>query len=91
MSDEESRDRAILEAEEQVRERVDPDGTRWVKVYFGSGEHLSNWLDQCRELAGEENVRTEAVAPVGLACFSEGDEGFFRVWVRKGSIGQGDD
>jgi hypothetical protein len=87
--DEESRERARLEAEERVRHRVDPDGSRWIKVYFGGGEHLRGWLEQCRELAGEENVRTEPVDPEGLSCFAESGEGLYRIWVREGSPGSG--
>ena len=54
---EEERDREILDREDQVRERVDENGERWLKVYFGGGAHFKNWLDQSIELRGEENVR----------------------------------
>jgi len=80
--DEERRERAALEAEEQVRERVDHDGVLWRKVYVGGGEHLQNWLAQCRELAGDENVELEAIDAAGLACFGDGSEGLHRIWVR---------
>ena len=36
--------------EELVQERIDEEGNRWRKVYFGGGEHFENWLAQCREL-----------------------------------------
>lgn len=81
-ADEEQRERRILEAEENVRSRRDEDGTLWRKVYFGGGEHLRNWLAQCRELAGEENVKLEQVEAKGLTCFEQGGEGLFRIWVR---------
>lgn len=35
--DVESRERAALEAEAQVRERLDARGTRWRQVSFGAG------------------------------------------------------
>jgi len=89
--DQESRERARLEAEEKVRLLVDSDGTRWTKVYFGGGEHLRNWLEQSREIAGEDNVRVEQIDPEGLPCFGEGPEGMFRIWVREGSMGSGQD
>ena len=88
---EESRERARLEAEERVRVRHEPDGSRWVKVYFGGGDHLRNWLEQAREIAGEDNVRTEEIAPDGLGCFELGGEALLRVWVRRdGGIGEDD-
>ena len=89
--DEEQRERALLEAEEKVRHREDPDGTRWVKVYFGGGEHLRNWLEQCREIAGDDNVRTERVDQEGLACFADGGECLYRIWVRQGALDEDDD
>jgi hypothetical protein len=30
--------------EEKIQQRVDEDGTRWTKVYFGGGVHFRNWL-----------------------------------------------
>ncbi len=79
--DEELRERRALRDEDDVRERRDADGTRWRKVYSGSGEHLKNWLEQTRELVGKENVEVERVERTGLACFDSG-EGLFRIWVR---------
>jgi len=65
--------------EEQIRERTDEQGNKWVKVYFGGGAHLKNWVEQCKEL-GE--VEIEEVKPQGLKCYQEGDEKLFRVWLK---------
>lgn len=87
MGGEEAREREWLEAEERVRERVGADGSRWTKVYVGGGAHLASWLDQCLELAGEENVETEVIEPGGLACYAEAGEPLTRIWVRDGAVG----
>ena len=65
--------------EEMVRERVDAQGNKWRKVYFGGGEHFKNWLAQCREL-GE--VMVEDVDSTGFKCFEEGAETLKRIWVK---------
>ncbi len=69
--------------ENEVQERVDAEGNRWRKVYFGGGAHFQNWLDQVRELRGEENVATEEVDSRGFQCFEEGGEKLYRIWVRQ--------
>jgi len=69
--------------EELVRERVDENGNKWMKVYFGGGVHFRNWLDQVIELRGEENVEVEEVASTGLKCFEEGGEKMYRIWVKE--------
>lgn len=81
-TDGDRKERRILEAEETVRTHRDDRGTLWRKVYFGGGAHLQNWLAQCQELAGEENVKLEHIEGSGLACFDEANEGLFRIWVR---------
>lgn len=83
--DREQRARDWFEEEEKVRERIDAQGRRWRKVYLGGGEHLRNWLSQCRELAGEENVELERVEASPLACFEPGGEALYRIWVREGA------
>jgi len=65
--------------EELVQERIDEEGNRWRKVYFGGGEHFENWLAQCREL-GE--VMVEEVDPRGYKCFEEGGEKLYRIWMK---------
>ncbi len=76
-------ERRWLAAEEEVLERTDPDGTRWRKVYVGGGAHLRNWLSQCQELSGEENVKLEKIEGGALACFRESGEGLFRIWIKE--------
>jgi hypothetical protein len=65
--------------EEQITERIDAEGNRWRKAYFGGGEHFQNWLAQCREL-GE--VMVEEVDSTGFTCFEEGGEKLYRIWVK---------
>ncbi len=65
--------------EELIQERIDEEGNRWRKVYFGGGEHSKNWLAQCREL-GE--VMVEEVDSTGYKCFEEGGEKLFRIWMK---------
>ena len=42
--------RERMAEEEIIKERVDEEGNRWTKVYFGGGQHFKNWLEQCEEL-----------------------------------------
>ncbi len=67
--------------EEMVREKVDGQGNRWRKVYFGGGEHFKNWLAQCKEL-GE--VMVEEIDSTGFKCFEEGGEKLYRIWMKMG-------
>jgi hypothetical protein len=69
--------------EDEVQEKVDAEGNRWRKVYFGGGAHFQNWLDQVRELRGEENVEIEEVDSRGFQCFEESGERLYRIWVRQ--------
>lgn len=73
--------------EYEVQEKVDAEGNSWRKVYFGGGAHFQNWLDQVRELRGEENVETEEVDSRGFQCFEEGGEKLYRIWVREKTTG----
>ena len=77
MVEEEEQER--LAQEELVRERVDEEGHKWMKVYFGGGEHFRNWLEQCREL-GE--VEVEEVDSKGFKCFEEGNQKLYRIWMK---------
>jgi hypothetical protein len=65
--------------EELVKEKTDAQGRRWIKAYFGGGEHFKNWLAQCKEL-GE--VMVEEVDSTGYKCFEEGGEKLYRIWLR---------
>ena len=69
--------------EETVRERIDEDGNKWTKVYFGGGAHLRNWLSQFVELKGEENVQVEEIDSRGFQCFEESGEKMCRIWVQE--------
>jgi hypothetical protein len=48
-----------IKQEEQVREKIDEKGNKWLKLYFGGGAHFRNWLEQCKEIYGEEDVEVE--------------------------------
>jgi len=65
--------------EELVKEKIDDQGIKWKKAYFGGGEHFKNWLAQCKEL-GE--VIVEEVDSTGYKCFEEGGEKLYRIWLR---------
>jgi hypothetical protein len=68
-----------MSEEDLVQERIDVEGNRWRKVYFGGGEHCRHWLEQFKEL-GE--VQVEEVDSRGFKCFEEGGEKLCRVWLR---------
>ena len=73
--------------EEKIRQRVDEDGTRWTKVYFGGGAHFRNWLSQFIELKGEENVKVEEADSTGFQCYEEGGEKMYCIWVKDTDMG----
>jgi hypothetical protein len=77
---EEAKEQERLAQEELVRERVDAQGNKWRKVYFGGGAHFQNWLEQCREL-GE--VEVEEVDSRGFKCFEESGEKMYRIWMKE--------
>ena len=68
-----------MAAEETVKEKIDEQGNRWTKVYFGGGEHFQNWLAQCKEL-GE--VMVEEVDSTGYKCFEQAGEKLYRIWLK---------
>jgi len=68
--------------EEEVREKADGKGNKWIKLYFGGGAHLRNWLSQVEEIYGKENVETEEIDSAGFKCFEEGHEKMQRIWVK---------
>jgi len=65
--------------ESEISERIDDQGNRWRKVYFGGGAHFQNWLKQCREL-GE--VLVEEISPTGFGCYEETGEKLYRIWMK---------
>ena len=73
--------------EELVQEKIDEEGNKWKKVYFGGGDHFKNWLTQCREL-GE--VMVEEVDSKGYKCFEEAGEKLYRIWMKM-DVGKEDD
>ena len=74
--------------EEKIQQRVDEDGTRWTKVYFGGGAHFRNWLSQFTELKGEDNVRVEEADSRGFQCYEESGEKMYRIWVKDTDVRQ---
>jgi len=75
----------VMAEEDLIKEKVDKEGNRWRKVYFGGGKHFENWLDQCREL-GE--VMVEEVDNTGYTCFEESGEKLYRIWMKKDIKGE---
>ena len=73
--------------EELVKERIDEEGNKWEKVYFGGGQHFKNWLEQCEEL-GE--VIVEEVNSTGYKCFEDGGEKLYRIWMKAGETKEDD-
>lgn len=82
---EEDKVRERIAEEEQIYEKTDNDGNVWIKVYFGGGSHLRNWLDQVIELCGEDNVEVEEIDSTGFKCYEEGGEKMHRIWVKRSS------
>ncbi|MBA7686291.1 hypothetical protein ES703_94734 [subsurface metagenome] len=80
MAEEEAREQERLAQEELVREKIDAQGNKWRKVYFGGGAHFQNWLEQCREL-GE--VEIEEIDSTGFKCFEEAGEKLYRIWMKE--------
>ena len=83
--------RERMAEEEAIRERVDKDGNRWTKVYFGGGAHFRNWLTQFLELKGEENIKVEEADSKGFQCYEESSEKMYRIWVKDSNLEQGDE
>ena len=73
----------LMKQEEMVKERIDKNGQRWIKKYIGGGAHFLNWLEQYREIYGEEKVEIEEIDPKGFSCFIKGNEKMFRIWVKE--------
>jgi hypothetical protein len=75
--------RELVAREESVRERIDENGEKWTKKYFGGGAHFLNWLEQYKEVYGEKNVRIEEIDSRGFSCFEKGNEKMYRIWVKE--------
>lgn len=77
-----------LRDEEKVREKFDERGNRWFKIYFGSGSHFRNWLRQCIEIFGEENIEVEEADSTDLPALARVAKRHtgFGYWKEKGEI-----
>jgi len=75
------------EERKSIQERIDEEGNKWEKVYFGGGQHFKNWLEQCEEL-GE--VIVEEVDSTGYKCFEDGGEKLYRIWMKMNEIKEDD-
>ena len=73
----------VMDQEDLVSEKVDEQGIRWVKKYVGGGAHFVNWLEQYREVYGENAVEIEEIDSKGFSCFEIGKEKMFRLWVKE--------
>jgi len=67
---------------DEVIERTDVNGNKWIKVYTGGGIHFENWLEQVIDIYGKVNVEVEEMNSTGLICFEKGGEKAFRIWVK---------
>jgi hypothetical protein len=47
--------RERIAQEEEVREKTDKGGGKWLNSYFGGGAHFRNWLSQIEEIYGREH------------------------------------
>ena len=70
-----------MRQEERIKDKVDEKGHKWRKLYFGGGAHFTNWLAQCKEIYGEDNLEVEEADSTGFKCFEEGGEKMYRIWV----------
>ena len=75
--------RERIAQEEEVREKTDEEGSKWLKLYFGGGAHFRNWLSQIEEIYGRENIEIEEIDPTGFKCFEESQEKLYRIWVKE--------
>ena len=83
--------RQRMAEEDNTREKMDKDGNRWTKVYFGGGAHFRNWLSQFVELKGEENIEVEETDSRGFQCYEESGENMYRIWVKDTDVGEGNE
>ena len=75
--------RERIAQEEEVREKTDKEGSKWLKLYFGGGAHFRNWLSQIEEIYGRENIEIEEIDPTSFRCFEESQEKLYRIWVKE--------
>jgi hypothetical protein len=75
--------RERIAQEEEVREKTDKEGSKWLKSYFGGGAHFRNWLSQIEEIYGRENIEIEEIDPTGFKCFEGSQEKLYRIWIKE--------
>ncbi len=73
----------LMKKERAVSEKIDKEGNRWKKVYFGGGSHFTNWLNQYLEIYGDENIEVEEPETSVCECYKEGGEKMKRIWVKE--------
>ena len=71
-----------MKEDNQIREKIDEKGNKWWKLQFGGGAHFRNWLEECKEMYGEEDAEIEEVKSNGFKCFQEGSEKIYRICAR---------
>ncbi len=81
--------RQRMAEEEEVRRRVDKEGNRWIKVYFGSGAHFRNWLGQAIGLKGKQHVMVGKADSRGFQCYEESGEKMYRIWLKENDEHEG--
>lgn len=81
--DPQQQDLQAMAEEQNIREKIDENGVRWTKVYFGGGQHFQNWLNQIIELKGEANVEVQEVDSAGYQCFEASGEKMYRIWAKQ--------
>jgi hypothetical protein len=81
----EETERKRIAQEESVKEKVDAEGNKWKKVYWGGGAHFKNWLEQTQELADamESEIEVEEIEASGLTCYEQGGEKLYRIWLKE--------
>lgn len=63
-------------------EKTDASGNRWRKVYTGGGSHFRHWLEQFKEVYGEEKLVVEEDDSNGFPCFEQSGEPMFSIWLK---------
>ena len=71
-----------MRQEECVKYKYDSGGNKWQKIYFGGGAHFRNWLEQCIEIYGSDNIEIEEIDSAGFKCFEDAGEKLYRIWAR---------
>ena len=73
---------AGIQDDPQATKKTDGSGNKWRKVYTGGGSHFRHWLEQFKEVYGEENLLVEEEDPSGYTCFEQSGEPMFSIWLK---------